>query len=253
MGQLTAGVAHEIKNPLNFVKNFAAVAAQLASDLGEVLRESERSRGDRLDREVWDLLEELDRATSRIVEHGGRADDIVTGMMLRARQGPAAPEPLDLNRLLEECCDLAAHGAQSGIGDLTVQVERTLSPDLPTTVLDAQGISRVLVNLLNNAFDAVGERAKSAPSGYSPTLWVGTSRSDASVELRIRDNGGGVAPDALERIFEPFFTTKPAGGGTGLGLSMSRDLLEEQGGGLRVESVWGEGADFIVTLPIRSS
>jgi len=251
VGQLTAGVAHEIKNPLSFVKNFAAISAQLTAELADALRQLEVSSEDVGGDDVFELLQELETATNRVVEHGMRADDIVNGMMLRARNGPAEPEPVDLNRLLDECCDLAAHGLPAVSGGVLVAVERAFAPAVPVTVLDVQAISRVLINLLNNAFDAVHQRADFEAADFTPTLWVSTRLLDGLIELRIRDNGGGVAPEALESIFEPFFTTKPAGRGTGLGLSMSREVVEDQGGTIRVESVPGEGAEFILTLPAK--
>jgi two-component system, NtrC family, sensor kinase len=250
-GQLTAGVAHEIKNPLNFVKNFAAVSVQLASDLGNALRDLGGVQDRVRDTEIWELLQQLQLATNRVVEHGRRADDIVTGMMLRVRQGPPAPSPVDLNAIVDECCALALHVAQAGAGDLPVRIERQLSEELPVVTLDEQAMRRVLINLLNNAVDAMQARAASERSAFVPTLRVTTCMIGADVEIRIGDNGGGMSPEVGGRLFEPFFTTKPVGRGTGLGLAMSRQLIAEQGGRIRVENVPGEGADFIVTLPVR--
>jgi two-component system, NtrC family, sensor kinase len=249
IGQLTAGVAHEIKNPLNFVKNFAAISVQLADDLGNALRELGGVRERVGDEEIWELLQQLQVATHRVVEHGRRADAVVTGMMLRARQGPPAPEQVDLNSIVEECCSLALHGAQSG-GDPPVRIERQLAAGLPTLLLDPHALRRVFINLLNNAVDSLQSRAAAERNGFVPILKVSTAVIGGEVEVRISDNGSGISPEVEARLFEPFFTTKPVGRGTGLGLAMSRGLITDQGGRIQVESVPGQGADFIVTFPL---
>jgi signal transduction histidine kinase len=250
LGQLTAGVAHEIKNPLNFVNNFARVAADLASELQESVDRALAEKDADAAEDVRAVLVDLQAALERIQEHGRRADAIVGSMMQYVRSDDAGAELLDLNRLVGDCCDLARLGS----GALSVDIHRALDADLPQMLVDPQGMSRIIVNLLNNAFYALGDRASREEAGFSPALQVSTRMIPGPrCEIRVADNGGGIPAAVVGRIFEPFFTTKAAGSGTGLGLSLSRELAEEWGGSLDVENRPGEGAEFILLIPVRTS
>ncbi len=242
LGQLTAGIAHEIKNPLNFVNNFAELNEELAQELREALAMGE---------DVEDLLADLEQNASVIAHHGKRADGIVHAMMQHASGGSGQREATDLNALVSEHIDLAYHGKQAQVPDLKVEIERDLGVDACAVKIVPQEIGRVLLNLLGNAFDAVHDRAVNVNSAYIPTVTVSTRQAEGQVEIRVQDNGPGIPAEIREKIFEPFFTTKPTGTGTGLGLSMSYDIVTQgHGGTLRVESEDGEGATFIVKLPV---
>ena len=243
LGALTAGIAHEIKNPLNFVNNFAALSRELAAELAAEL-DAGADPG-----VVHELLADLQSNAERIEAHGRRADSIVRGMMQHARGGKGEREPVDLNGLVEEHLTLAYHGRRAQVPDFNVALERDYAGDLDPVEVVPQDIGRVLINLINNAFDAVTARAATDGPPFAPAVRVATARVPGGVEVRVGDNGTGVPEEVSGRVFEPFFTTKPAGQGTGLGLSMSHDIVEHgHGGRLRVESP-GEGATFVVTLP----
>ena len=244
LGQLTAGIAHEIKNPLNFVNNFAGLNAELLSDLREALQE-----GDTTETEF--LLSSLSQNTEKIEQHGKRADGIVQSMIQHSGTGTGQRESTDVNRLVRAHIDLALNGKRAQVPDFQVTVEQTLSEDTGEAELIPQEIGRVLINLFGNAFDAVREHASIRPGEYVPQLMVSTKRAESGVEIKVSDNGPGIPSHVQEKIFEPFFTTKPTGEGTGLGLSMSYDIVTQgHGGTLKVESKEGEGATFTITLPV---
>ena len=243
LGALTAGIAHEIKNPLNFVNNFAALSRELAADLAAELE------GDADLEVVRELLADLESNAERIEAHGRRADSIVRGMMQHARGGEGRREPVDLNALVEEHLSLAYHGRRAQVPDFNVTLERGYAADAGQVEAVSQEIGRVLINLVNNAFDAVTDRAAAEDPAFAPTVRVSTARVPGAVEVRVADNGPGMPEDVRARVFDPFFTTKPTGQGTGLGLSMSHDIVElGHGGRLWVEGP-GEGATFVVSLP----
>ncbi len=244
LGQLTAGIAHEIKNPLNFVNNFAEVNEELADELREALANGES---------VDDLLDDLKQNAQVIAQHGRRADGIVRAMMQHAGSGAGRRESTEINNLVREHIALAYHGKRAQVPELGVQIEQTLGDDVGTLEVVPQDIGRVLLNLLGNAFDAVHEYAAGTNGQYVPTVTVSTRRVGDQVEIRVADNGPGIPAEIREKIFEPFFTTKPTGhGSTGLGLSLSYDIVAQgHGGTLTVESEEGEGATFIVTLPLN--
>jgi signal transduction histidine kinase len=250
LGQLTAGIAHEIKNPLNFVNNFADLSVELADELNEELAgQADRRVGDVLP-EMEDLLADLKENARRIHEHGRRADRIVYAMLQHARGGTGERAPTDVNEFVEEYANLAYHGMRAKDTDFNATLRHELDPAAGTVAFVPQDIGRVLINLLSNAFDAVRERASRDGAGYLPTVTVATARTPRGVEIRVSDNGPGIAAEAAERIFEPFFTTKPSGQGTGLGLSLAYDIVTAgHGGTLRVESRPGDGATFVVSLP----
>ena len=245
LGALTAGIAHEIRNPLNFVTNFASVSADLLTQLSESLADGSGSNA-----EVSALLEQLRRNIGKIEEHGKRADRIVRGMLMHSRTSSGQMESTDVNALLTDSMSLAYHGLRARDSAFNVRIDSDLDPDLPRIRAIPQDLSRVFINIINNACYAAHERKLKENKQFSPTVAVQSRFSESSIELRVRDNGSGIAPEVLPKIFNPFFTTKPAGAGTGLGLSISYDIVvREHKGDLRVESDLGEFTDFIITLP----
>ncbi len=250
LGQLTAGIAHEIKNPLNFVNNFGRLSVELADELREELEANpERPVAEVLD-EVGDVLGALARNAAKITEHGERADRIVRTMLLHAGSSAGQRQPTDLNALVLDYSNLAFHAMRASNPDLRVAVEKDLQPDLGEVALVPQEVGRVVINLLTNAFHAVRERVEREGEGYVPAVTLATRDAGEAVEIAVSDNGVGMEDAVRARIFEPFFTTKPAGAGTGLGLSLSHEIVTtNHGGALRVHSEAGEGSTFVVTLP----
>ncbi|TGD97336.1 GAF domain-containing protein [Methylobacterium nonmethylotrophicum] len=249
LGQLTAGIAHEIKNPLNFVNNFAALSAELIDELNEVLAPASLEAPIR--DEVDELTGLLRGNLEKVVQHGKRADSIVRNMLLHSREGSGERRPADVNALVEESLNLAYHGARAEKPGFTVTLSRDLDPAAGSADLYPQEITRVLLNLISNGFHAVMTRkAQGAEAGYEPNLLTATRDRGDRVEILIRDNGTGI-PDAVRaKIFNPFFTTKPAGEGTGLGLSLSHDIVVKQHGGtIEVETEPGAFTAFRIVLP----
>ena len=250
LGQLTAGIAHEIKNPLNFVNNFADLSVDLAADLrADLEAASDRPVSDVLP-DLEPLLDDLRDNARRIHEHGQRADRIVRAMLLHSRGGAVERARVDVNRFAEEYANLAYHGARANDADLAVALIRDLAPDTGEAEVVPQELGRVLINLLSNAFHAVSLRRHAGEAGYDATVTLHTRRDGDAVEIALEDNGPGIPPEALEKIFEPFFTTKPSGEGTGLGLSLAHDIVTQvHGGTLTVESAVGVGTTFTVRIP----
>jgi signal transduction histidine kinase len=245
LGQMTAGIAHEIKNPLNFVNNFSEVNLELVQELEEDLR------GAGLLERFAALIDDLRQNSEAVRKHGKRADSIVRTMMQHASGGAGERESVDLNELVAEHIDLAYHGRRAQSTGFNVTIERDLADDIGRIPVIPQAIGRVLLNLVGNAFDAMQEHAEKVGSAYDPRLVVSTRRVGGSVEIRISDNGPGMTEEVRTKIFEPFFTTKSTGSGTGLGLSLSYDIVTQgHGGSLSVESDPGRGATFVITLPI---
>ncbi|WP_412070530.1 two-component regulator propeller domain-containing protein [Rubrivirga sp. IMCC43871] len=250
LGQLTAGIAHEIKNPLNFVNNFADLSVELAQELREEMGETpERPVGEVL-AEVGDLLDDLQENARRIREHGQRADRIVRSMLLHSRGGSAERGRVDLARFVEEYVNLAFHGARANDSDFRVEIVHDFAPDTGEAEVVPQEFGRVLINLLTNAFHAVNARDNAEGTEYAPRVTVRTRRHGGEVSVEIEDNGTGIPADVKAKIFEPFFTTKPTGEGTGLGLSLAHDIVTSvHGGRMTVESAEGEGTTFAVAIP----
>jgi signal transduction histidine kinase len=248
LGQLTAGIAHEIKNPLNFVNNFSAVSAELTNELQEALRGA--SLDGKLRTEIGEITDTLRGNLEKIVQHGKRADGIVRNMLLHSRHGSGEHRRVDINALVEESLNLAYHGARAEKQGFNVTLERSLDPAAGEAVLFPQEITRVLLNLISNGFYAVTKRKAEASAGYEPTVVAATRNLGDSIEILIRDNGTGIPPEVKEKMFDPFFTTKPAGEGTGLGLSLSYDIIVKQhGGSIEVETQPGEFTEFRIVLP----
>ena len=249
LGQLTAGIAHEIKNPLNFINNFSGVSAELIDELGENLV---RMKGDPQTRaQITELMDTLRGNLDKIVQHGKRADAIVKNMLLHSRQGSGEHRPVDINALVEESLNLAYHGARAEKQGFQITLERSFDPAAGEVDLFPQEITRVLLNLISNGFYAATKRkAEANGGGYEPTLAAATKNLGDRVEIRIRDNGTGIPPEVKEKLFSPFFTTKPAGEGTGLGLSISHDIIVKQhGGSIEVDTQPGEFTEFRIVLP----
>lgn len=250
LGQLTAGIAHEIKNPLNFVNNFAAVSAELTDELVEEIDKNMDRKLAEVADELREILADLKINAGLINEHGKRADGIVKSMLQHSRGDHTEQSSIDVNELLEEYVNLAYHGMRAADSDFNASIERNYDDAVGSVDMVPQEIGRVLINLLNNAFYAVNERAKASKDGYQPTVTVSTKRTGTGVELGVRDNGTGIPESVKAKIFEPFFTTKPTGSGTGLGLSMSYDIVTKgHGGEMRVDSKPGEYTHFVIYLP----
>jgi signal transduction histidine kinase len=250
LGALTAGLAHEIRNPLNFVTNFAGLSAEQAAELREIIAGARDKLGPDLDQDISELLDDIQSNTSKIKEHGDRANRIITGMLLHSRGVPGKRQPVDLNKLLDEYVDLTYHGMRAKDTRFNVTIERDYDPAVGVVPVVPQDMSRVFLNLINNACYAADEKKRSSEAGFSPTIRVSTKNLDGAVEVRVRDNGKGIPAESLHKVFEPFFTTKPTGEGTGLGLSISYEIVVgTHQGEFRVESEEGKFAEFIILIP----
>jgi GAF domain-containing protein len=248
LGQLTAGIAHEIKNPLNFVNNFAALSAELTCELNDLLKDAALT--DKMREEVTELTRLLHDNLEKVVQHGKRADSIVKNMLLHSREGSGEQRAADINALVDESLNLAYHGARAEKSGFNITLQRDFDASAGSAELFPQEITRALLNLISNGFYAATKRSNDGAAGFEPTLLAATKSLGNSVEIRIRDNGAGIPNEIKEKIFNPFFTTKPAGEGTGLGLSMSHDIIVKQHGGtIRVHTELGAFTEFIVTLP----
>ena len=249
LGQLTAGIAHEIKNPLNFVNNFSGISTELIDELQDAL--SGLSIDQKARAEITELTDTLRGNLDKVVQHGKRADAIVKNMLLHSREGSGEHRVVDINALVEESLNLAYHGARAEKQGFTITLERSLDPAAGAADVFPQDITRALLNLILNGFYAATKRKAEANGGdYEPTLTAATKNLGDRVEIRIRDNGTGIPPDVKEKIFNPFFTTKPAGEGTGLGLSISHDIIVKQhGGSIEVDTQLGEFTEIRIVLP----
>jgi two-component system NtrC family sensor kinase len=246
LGELTAGIAHEIQNPLNFVNNFSEVSVELIEELKE-----ERRREDRDIELEEELLTDLTQNLQKITHHGKRADSIVKGMLQHSRTSTPQREPTDLNNLADEYLRLAYHGLRASDKSFNATLIMDFDEHLGKVSVVPQDMGRVLLNLFTNAFYATEQKRKTGLTGYQPTVQVSTKRlSDEQIEIRVRDNGCGIPKTVLTKIYQPFFTTKPTGQGTGLGLSLSYDIVTKgHGGELTVETEEGEFTEFIIQLP----
>ena len=248
LGQLTAGIAHEIKNPLNFVNNFAALSGELIDELNDVLKPA--ALDDKTREEIDELTHILKGNLDKVVQHGKRADSIVKNMLLHSREGSGEHRPVDINAIVEESLNLAYHGARAEKSGFNITLKRDLDPAAGLIDLFPQEITRVFLNLISNGFYAATKRKERGDEGFEPVLNASTKSLGNSVEIRIRDNGTGIPKEVKEKMFNPFFTTKPAGEGTGLGLSMSHDIVVKQHGGkIDVVTEPGVFTEFIITLP----
>jgi two-component system, NtrC family, sensor kinase len=249
LGQLTAGIAHEIKNPLNFVNNFSALSAELTDELNDVLKPV--AMDGKVREEVDELTGLLKDNLQKVVQHGKRADSIVKNMLLHSREGSGEHRPADINSLLDESLNLAYHGARAEKGEFNITLQRDFDAEAGTIKVFPQEITRAFLNLISNGvYAATRRKTEDKTPGFEPTLRATTKNLGSTVEIRIRDNGNGIPTEVQEKMFNPFFTTKPAGEGTGLGLSMTHDIIVKQHGGrIDVETEPGNFTEFIVTLP----
>lgn len=249
LGELTAGIAHEIKNPLNFINNFSELSVELATEIGQCINQMtiDKSQKDSLSQLLFDLVENQ----KKIYEHGNRADAIVKAMLQHSRKTAGQKHLIDINAFVEEYLRLSYHGARAKDGVFNVIIETHFDPALKQITINSEEIGRVLLNLFSNAFYAVTEKKKTEGNGYEPTVQVSTRKRSGRLEICVKDNGTGIPETVKEKIYQPFFTTKPTGEGTGLGLSLSYDIVTKgHGGELKVETKEGQGSEFIVSIPL---
>jgi GAF domain-containing protein len=253
LGQLTAGIAHEIKNPLNFVNNFSALSAELTDELNDVLKPV--AMDGKVREEVDELTSLLKDNLEKVVQHGKRADSIVQNMLLHSREGSREHRPADINSLLDESLNLSYHGARAEKGEFNITLERDFDADAGTIELFPQEITRAFLNLIaNGVYAATRRKNEDKEPGFEPTLRATTKNLGNAVEIRIRDNGTGIPAEVQQKMFNPFFTTKPAGEGTGLGLSMTHDIIVKQHGGrIDVTTEPGQFTEFTIVLPRKSN
>jgi signal transduction histidine kinase len=249
LGQLTAGIAHEIKNPLNFINNFSGLSAEMIDELREAMKDL--SLNDTKRDEITELMDTLRGNLDKVVQHGKRADAIVKNMLRHSRESSGEHRSVDINTLVQESLNLAWHGARAEKPDFEITLKQSLDPTAGAADIFPQDITRALLNLISNGFYAATKRrAEMSGGGYEPVLNASTKNLGDHVEISIRDNGIGIPPDVKEKMFDPFFTTKPTGEGTGLGLSISHDIIVKQhGGAIEVDTQPGKFTEIRVILP----
>ena len=243
LGELTAGIAHEIQNPLNFVNNFSEVNKELISEMKNEMNSGNLN-------EAKAIAKDIEENEEKIIFHGKRADTIVKGMLQHSRSSSGQKEPTDINTLADEYLRLAYQGLRAKDKNLNAEIKTDLDNSMGKINIVPQDIGRVVLNLINNAFYAVNERQKTEGIGYGPTVTVQTKKLNDGIEIKVSDNGNGVPQNVIDKIFQPFFTTKPTGQGTGLGLSLAYDIIKAHGGELKVATREGEGSIFTVLLPV---
>ena len=246
LGELTAGIAHEIQNPLNFVNNFAEINAELLTEMKERLLEEPLSEA--LKKDIDPLVNDLTENLHKILQHGKRADNIVKNMLQHSRKQSGEMQLTDFNALADEYLKLSYHGYRAKHKLFNCIINTSFDESIDKINIIPEDIGRILINLFSNAFYATNEKKKIKDSGYEPTVSLTTKKNGNKVELTIRDNGIGISQKFIDKIYQPFFTTKPTGEGTGLGLSMSYDIIKAHQGELKVESAEGEFAEFTITL-----
>ena len=248
LGQLTAGIAHEIKNPLNFVNNFSEVSLELLDEVKETRTKSQETRPKTEADEIEDeILEDIKANLEKIHEHGTRANTIVTSMLQHSRGGSGKKEPTDLNALIKEYVNLSFHGMRAGKNPINVEIVLELDEKIKEILLVREDFTRVIINLCNNAFDAM--RQKTNYELYKPKLIVNTKTEKNHILISFEDNGPGIPEEIKDKIMQPFFTTKKGTEGTGLGLSITNDIVKAHGGELKVVSSEGDGSTFLISIP----
>ena len=243
LGELTAGIAHEIQNPLNFVNNFSEVNTELIAEMKE---EIEKGNID----EVKIIANDIADNEQKINHHGKRADAIVKGMLQHSQASTGQKEPTDINKLVDEYLRLSYHGLRAKDNTFNATLKTDFDESIGNVNIIPQDIGRVILNLINNAFYVVDEKKKSGIVDYQPTVSVSTKKVNGKIEIKVADNGNGIPKKIVDKIFQPFFTTKPTGQGTGLGLSLSYDIVKAHGGEIKVNSKDGEGTEFIIQIPV---
>jgi signal transduction histidine kinase len=244
LGELTAGIAHEIQNPLNFVNNFSEVNTELIDEMQQELKAG------KID-DAISISNDIKENEQKINHHGKRAGDIVKGMLQHSRSSSGVKEPTDINALADEYLRLAYHGLRAKDKSFNATMKTDFDETIGNINIIPQDIGRVILNLITNAFYEVDKKKKQVAGDYAPTVLVSTIRENGNVMIRVKDNANGIPPKVLDKIFQPFFTTKPTGQGTGLGLSLSYDIVKAHGGELKVETKEGEGSEFIIILPVN--
>jgi two-component system, NtrC family, sensor kinase len=244
LGELTAGIAHEIQNPLNFVNNFSEVSREL---LEEMIEELDMGNPEEVKEIAGNVISNLEK----ILHHGKRADGIVKGMLMHSRTNKGEKEATDINALVDEYLRLAFHGLRAKDKSFNAKLEIDFDDSIGIIEIVPQDIGRVILNLITNAFYAVSEKKKNNSADYAPTVLVSTKKSGDQIHISVQDNGDGISSAITDKIFQPFFTTKPTGEGTGLGLSLSYDSVKAHGGTLRFETQTGKGTSFNIKLPIN--
>ena len=256
LGELTVGIAHEIQNPLNFINNFSELNKELITEMSDEIEKGNYSDVKLLSKDINDNQE-------KITHHGKRADSIVKGMLQHSRSNIGVMEPTDINALADEYTRLAYHGYRAKDKSINVKIDTSFDPTIGRVKIIPQDIGRVILNLINNALYAVTEKKNigdwpSPPAWredkkYDPTITVTSKKTHEKILISVSDNGNGIRQEILDKIFQPFFTTKPTGQGTGLGLSLSYDIIKAHGGELKVNTTEGQGAEFIIELPLKSN
>jgi signal transduction histidine kinase len=246
LGELTAGIAHEIQNPLNFVNNFSEVNVELIDEMEEAVLKSDRE-------EIISIAADIKQNLQKIVHHGKRADAIVKGMLQHSRSSSGVKEPTDINALADEYLRLAYHGLRAKDKSFNAMMVTDYDDSIGMINIIPQDIGRVILNLITNAFYAATEKKKLQPEGYEPTVLVSTKKMGDKIVITVKDNGNGIPQKILDKIFQPFFTTKPTGEGTGLGLSLSYDIIKAHGGEIKVQTKEGEGTEFVMQIPVQAN
>jgi len=244
LGELTAGIAHEIQNPLNFVNNFSEVNTELIDELQSELKAGNKDAAIAISNFIKENEEKINH-------HGKRADAIVKGMLQHSRSSIGQKEPTNINALADEYLRLSYHGLRAKDKSFNAAMKTDFDESIGKINIIPQDIGRALLNLYNNAFYAVNEKGKLSANSYQPTAKVSTRKLNDKIEIRVEDNGNGIPQKILDKIFQPFFTTKPTGQGTGLGLSLSYDIIKAHGGEIKVETKENEGSEFIIELPLK--
>ena len=255
LGELTAGIAHEIRNPLNFVRNFTQASEELLEELSTELDGSIEDIGDEKRKIIAEISQDLTDNLERIRSHGERANRIIRNMLMIGRGG-GEMESVNIHNLLEEHTMLAYHSVRAGDLSFQLDIRHDFDPNVGDVSLVSEEMGRVIINMVTNACYAVDQKRRSIEGGFEsfmPTIWLGTERKTDSVEIRIRDNGTGIPPEAIEKIFNPFFTTKPTDKGTGLGLSLSNDVVRRHGGSIAVASEPGEFTEMRISIPVSQA
>jgi len=243
LGELTAGIAHEIQNPLNFVNNFSEVSNELLDEMKEELATDNK-------REAITIADDVKQNLEKILHHGKRADAIVKGMLQHSRSSSGQKELIDINVLADEYLRLSYHGLRAKEKSFNATIKTDFDNTIEKISIIPQDVGRVILNLLTNAFYAVNEKKQQSAEGYEPTVSVSTKKMGDKVIISVKDNGNGIPDKITDKIFQPFFTTKPTGQGTGLGLSLSYDIIKAHGGEIKVETKGGEKTEFIILLPV---
>jgi signal transduction histidine kinase len=244
LGELTAGIAHEIQNPLNFVNNFSEVSNELIDEMKDELQKGNKE-------DAFAIADDIKQNLEKINHHGKRADSIVKGMLQHSQSSTGKKEPTDINALCDEYLRLSYHGLRAKDKSFNADFKTDFDETISNIDIIPQDIGRVVLNLMTNAFYAVNEKRQQQPNEYEPTVSIETKKINNKVEIKVSDNGNGIPQNVLDKIFQPFFTTKPTGQGTGLGLSLAYDIIKAHGGELKVDTKEGEGTTFIIQIPIN--